>query len=135
MDGDQLGRIGPQRSQNSKFRDVWIEIYSPDIAVVEETSRRVSQWCRDAALQTSGPSKLRQTRLFSLRDTDDLRNGAEEQRLSCLVHKIGVFGMSADHVVQLKQFQVPKGVRLRCCTRTPWKPLEILVHARSVWTA
>lgn len=117
------------RPRKSRLNDLWLEVYGPDVAVVEAMSARLKAWLLDQGLSYSGPACSRKRRWFSLRDYADRYNSAEERREECVVHRFGVMSISVSQVDELQQFHSPNGARMMVKTRPPWLPVQPVVTA------
>lgn len=114
--------------------DLWIEVYSPDTALVERVSGLIKAWMREHLPGYTGPAVQRRTRYFSLFDYADSNHLVEDRPTWCLVHRFGAFGVTDDHVDALQQMISPTGVRIMVRTRgRKGPPVSIPSVATSNW--
>lgn len=123
-----------QRARKSRLNDLWVEIYGPDVGVVESMCKRVLSWALDNKVAYTGPAYTRQWRWFSLFDYADRDHLADEQRVKCLVGRFGLINATEEMVDEMQKMVSPVGARMMVRTRTPWKPVAgITVNASSAW--
>lgn len=102
-----------------RHRDLIVEVWGPDGALVESAALGLRSELQRAHLEVSGPVSAKGKRLFSLDAKNYIERVSGEVELLCHIRQLQVFGVDERLVERLQKLHVPMGVMCRVRTRGP----------------